>query len=337
MKVCIVTEGSREIGLGHITRCVSLCEVFARHGDKVSMVINGDGSVLPAAEVHHPDVFDWLSDRERLFGIVRLSDIVVIDSYLAGLDIYRRVAAEPVCAVYVDDVKRLDYPDGIVLNGAISAERIDYPKRNGIAYLLGARYAFLREAFRGAPVKKVSKKTGKVMVTFGGEDIRLLTAPIIRMITEDFPDIKVSAVIGSGFRNVPDIEALRADGVELHRAPDARAMRSIMESSDIAVSAGGQTLYELASMGLPTVCIGTADNQRTNISGWKEAGFIEFAGWHDEPDIIGNTSSRISDMLSESRRSDLSAAGQRIMDGNSVERIYERLLSFITKTGERLN
>ena len=52
---------------------------------------------------------------------------------------------------------------------------------------------------------------------------------------------------------------------------------------DLAISASGQTLYELACIGVPTIAIGIIDNQKNNIKNWINQGFIEYAGcWNDE-------------------------------------------------------
>lgn len=49
---------------------------------------------------------------------------------------------------------------------------------------------------------------------------------------------------------------------------DAEHMKTLMLESDVAISAGGQTLYELASVGLPTIAIQVVDNQSEDISGF---------------------------------------------------------------------
>ena len=61
-----------------------------------------------------------------------------------------------------------------------------------------------------------------------------------------------------------------------------------MGQVDLAVSAAGQTLYELAQMGVPTIAIQVADNQKDNIEGWLKAGFIHFAGEWDDAKLVEN-------------------------------------------------
>ena len=45
MKVYILTEGGYDIGIGHVTRCLSLYQAFEVKGIKPFFIINGDETV----------------------------------------------------------------------------------------------------------------------------------------------------------------------------------------------------------------------------------------------------------------------------------------------------
>jgi spore coat polysaccharide biosynthesis predicted glycosyltransferase SpsG len=75
-----------------------------------------------------------------LFEEIGEADVALVDSYLADRKLYEEVYGMVHCAVYFDDTQRLDYPKGIVINGAIGAEKRRYPKREGVTYSLGIDY-----------------------------------------------------------------------------------------------------------------------------------------------------------------------------------------------------
>ncbi|MBN2452656.1 MAG: UDP-2,4-diacetamido-2,4,6-trideoxy-beta-L-altropyranose hydrolase [Candidatus Omnitrophica bacterium] len=337
MKVGIITEGSASIGFGHITRCISLYEVFEDNGDEPFFIINGDEAVADLVSGKRLHVFDWINEADRFFGYVRDSDMVILDSYLAGRSFYKRVSDEAGCAVYIDDFKRMDYPKGVVLNGAISSEKLGYPKREEMSYILGAQYAFLRSEFRKAPKKDIPALPETALITFGGEDMRRMTPRVLEMFRSGFPELSVLVIVGKGFKEVGRIEQLTGNGVELIYHPDARAMRDAMGKADISISAGGQTLYELASMGVPTVGIGVADNQKVNLSGWEAAGFMTFAGWHDDPEIIENVRRCVMGLMPRQERRRCSEIGQRIIDGKSPDRAYSALNKILLERGDGPN
>jgi spore coat polysaccharide biosynthesis predicted glycosyltransferase SpsG len=326
MKTVIITEGSSTIGFGHITRCLSIYEVFEEHGDEAVCVVNGDAAVSCLVDGRRAYVFDWMKEEKRLFGYLEGSDIVIVDSYMAGREFYEAVSGRCPCPVYIDDMKRIDYPEGVVLNGSVSSEKLGYPELKGSVYLLGAQYAFIRKEFRDAPAKKITPEAGSALVTFGGDDIRQMTVPVVKMLLGHFPRYTVDVIVGRGFKDIAAIERLSGDRVRPTFYPDAARMKRSMAEADIAVSGGGQTLYELARMGVPTVGIGVADNQKVNLQGWEEEGFVSFAGWYDDPDVIAKTALAIEETVPYDVRLKRSEAGRRIMDGKSMERLYRAVV-----------
>ena len=51
-----------------------------------------------------------------------------------------------------------------------------------------------------------------------------------------------------------------------------------MRDSDIAVTAGGSTMYELSALGVPMVCFSFVDNQERIVEGFVERGLVGFGG-----------------------------------------------------------
>lgn len=42
MKVLILTEGSEDIGLGHVSRCIAIYQALEKHKAKVELLVYGD-------------------------------------------------------------------------------------------------------------------------------------------------------------------------------------------------------------------------------------------------------------------------------------------------------
>lgn len=45
MNVFILTEGGKDAGLGHITRCISIYQAFEKVGIQAKLIVNGDEAV----------------------------------------------------------------------------------------------------------------------------------------------------------------------------------------------------------------------------------------------------------------------------------------------------
>ena len=221
MRVILITEGSKDIGFGHITRCTSLYQAFEEIGVLPDFIVNGDDTVADLLMNKNHKVINWLEERETLFNNLKDADIVIIDSYLANYEIYERISKLVKTPVYIDDNKRIDYPRGIVVNGTIYAEEFNYPNKENVIYLLGSRYILLRKEFWTASKKDIKDNIESIMITFGGDDYRNMTPKILKILTKAYPGVNKKVIIGKSFKNVEKIERLKDEKTECAYCPSA--------------------------------------------------------------------------------------------------------------------
>lgn len=327
MNVLILTEGGRDIGFGHITRCSSIYQAFEEKGFSPELIINGDETIQHLIPGKCCRLMDWLTNRSHFFDMIKPSDIVFVDSYLANRDLYEEISNRAGTAVYFDDNMRMDYPKGFVLNGAILAEQIPYPKKEDVTYLLGARYTPLRKEFWQVPHKLIRNNLETIMITFGGADIHDPIPKILKLLNDTYPRLIKKIIVLQSFQNIEDIERLKDSHCVPVYHPNAAEMKKIMLESDIAISAGGQTLCELARMGVPTIAVTIADNQLNHVRGWETIGFVEYAGQWDKDRVIDTISQKIHLLKSKSLRQRKYKVGQKAVDGMGSSRIVREVLS----------
>jgi len=326
MKVFIITEGGKNIGFGHITRCLSLYQAFEERGTLPKFIINGDDNIEYLLKDVNYQIFNWLDERNKLFEIIKDSDIAIIDSYLADISFYNALSGLVKIPVYIDDNKRLNYPDGVVANGNIHAEKLNYPKKGGITYLLGTKYTHLRKEFWEIPEKKIKENIESIMVTFGGDDAKNMTPKILKFLCNSYPNLKKNIIIGKAFKNIDKIKKESDKNTKLIYYPNAEEIKEIMLESDMAISAGGQTLYELARVGIPTVGVCIADNQLGSIKEWEKSGFLEYAGLYNKDNIIKEINKLLKNLESIKIRESKSKIGREFVDGKGSIRIIKTLL-----------
>jgi len=207
----------------------------------------------------------------------------------------------------IDDDSRIDYPKGIVVNPSIYGDKLRYPKKEDVKYLLGKDYIILRREFWDVPEKIINKEVRNILVTFGGISKRKMRNEIIEYLNSRF---NFNFTVVNPWEN--KLTALQ--------------MLGLMLKADICVSAGGQTTYELARMGVPTIGICFFENQRLNLEGWQEKGYIEYIGWCNEKDLLKKIEDAIIKLESHKERIRRSQIGRNYVDGKGVKRIVYKIV-----------
>lgn len=337
MSILILTEGGRKYGFGHITRCMAIYQAIEEIANSPEFIVNGDETIHDMLKNKNYRIFDWLNSQQQFLEGLKKTDTVFIDSYLAEPGLYEEISDRVKISVYLDDDIRIDYPKGFVINGGMQAEQMAYPEKGDVTYLLGTQYAPLRKEFWDVSAKPIRNNLETVMITFGGADIHNLTPRILKLLANSYPGLFKNVVIGNGFQNIEEIKQLKDDYTKLVYNPSGDEMKKIMLESDIAITAGGQTLYELARVGTPAIGICVAENQLRNIKKWSNLSFLEYIGWYDYWNIEHELISAIKHMENKQLRMNMSATGRKIIDGRGCKRILNAIELNKRVNGERAN
>ena len=322
--VTILTEGGHGLGCGHIMRCHSLAQAFEEKGIDVNFVVKGNDEVKDFLKNQEIKVVDWINDKDALLKILQDQDIVIIDSYLADLDIYKQISQSVKVPVFIDDNNRLDYPQGVVVNGSVYAQKNNYPVKDNVVYLTGKDYVFFRKEFWD--VKKKKEKTKEILVTMGGTNIKDLTARVLRVLIKEFPDFKKNIVIGNCFTGIEDIKKHKDKNTVFIDSPDGLKMKELMTSADLAICAGGQTLNELCLCGVPGIAIILADNQILNVQTWEEIGGVIALNSEDE-----NFEKNIINGVLKIEQDKIKLCPENFIDSKGSVRIIKKLLEMVNR------
>ncbi len=254
------------------------------------------------------------------------ADAVLIDSFAATPEQVERILQMNENVAFLDDFRRRRHRRGCVIDWTVGAERLAYPQRHpGVTYLLGARFCALRPEFCTRRAKREADHPESVLVSLGGSDVRNLTTPVVELLEREFPVLTRHVVVGGGFRR----SAAGAGGGEgrtlVHTSLDAAGMQALMARCDIAICCGGQTLYELASQGVPPVVISAVDNARDDITGFVDAGFAACAGSWDDGDLLPAVAGLVRELWPRATRECRAARGRALVDGKGAARLADAL------------
>lgn len=338
MTVFFRADGSQQIGVGHITRCLALAGQLKKSKHEVAFISRLYEQAIIARiraggfPVHIIPVES--SKEEDLEGTIAVTKggeekaVLVIDQYELDSAYQKTIKESGLSLVLIDDLAHGRCYADLVLNQNIYANDELYSVEPYTRLLLGPRYALLREEFAlwRRPSKTVPERARHILVTLGGSDPRNQTLKVIQAIASLHGNLEAIVVTGCGYAHHESLERYLADRQDrflLHM--DVDSMAELMCWSDLAVSAGGSTCWELACLGVPNVILTLADNQRQNSLELGRAGISVDLGWWEDVStevIAGSLQQLIED--AEARRR-MSEAGRALIDGQGVSRVAKAI------------
>jgi spore coat polysaccharide biosynthesis predicted glycosyltransferase SpsG len=329
MKVSILTEAGKNIGFGHLTRCIALYQALEEIGYKPELIINGDKSILNFVKDKDYQIMVWIKEQEKLREIAKNSDVVVIDSYLAPKSLYDNISNilslkpnpyhlshNPL--LMIDDYNRINYPKGIVVNPSIYGDKLDYPKNDQVEYLLGKDYIILRKEFWDIPEKRINKDVKDVLITLGGINNTNFLKKLLKFLSITFPNFNYHIITNSKLNLNLNLN------LNLYSNLSASRMLDLMLKADICISGGGQTTYELARVGVLTIGICFADNQINNLKYGNLSGYLKYIGNSNDDSLLSKIKDAFKEIMSFEQRGKMSSLGRANVDGKGAERIVKK-------------
>ncbi|MBR1853141.1 MAG: UDP-2,4-diacetamido-2,4,6-trideoxy-beta-L-altropyranose hydrolase [Lachnospiraceae bacterium] len=303
----IRADGNAKIGAGHLMRCLSIADAvrgleilfLCADEDSAKLVhdrgyragvlnmvqseleVNGDVKTGlefgMEAELQSSMRGGWCAWDQWIQGsdhTILVDNYAVTDTYLEKLHRYGKV-------FLLDDMQQAAYPVDGVINYNVFADvelyRRLYAGRQTECYL-GAQYTPLREQFWRAEYE-IRPEVRQVLLTTGGGDVDNIAGQILDEIY--VPEVIYHVLVG---RFSPHFakwqERMRLQpNVQVHY--DVQDMAGMMRVCDLAVTAGGSTVYELAAVGVPFICFSYAENQEALVEHVGRTQTAASAGaWH---------------------------------------------------------
>ncbi len=273
----IRADGNSQVGMGHLMRTLSVAGALRREGLEVIYFTAQEASgdvirergfeceVLGTAYDQMEEETVALVERIRAIGVTLLlvDSYQVTEKYLMDL--------KQVCPViYFDDMGEKVFPVSGIINYNIYGDALPYKEMYGeeTLLLLGSKYAPVREEF-GKVSYRVNPQVMTLLITMGGSDVLNISGALCERLLRVLPkDVRIKVICG---RFNPNFEALQkwaSSEERLEILSDVKDMWNCFGDTDIAVTAAGSTMYELATMGVPTICCYYVENQRRLAEGF---------------------------------------------------------------------
>jgi UDP-2,4-diacetamido-2,4,6-trideoxy-beta-L-altropyranose hydrolase len=323
MNAVFRVDASVVLGTGHVVRCLTLANALRDRGVEASFVCRlHDGHAcdlvtqagfevecLPltarygaAAGAVEEIVLlgaSWQRDAEETFAAIgggEISrDLLVVDHYAIDerwerivRPLFRRV-------LVIDDLADRKHVCDLLLDQSLH----DNPKArySGLVdpttrLFIGPRYALLRPEFEFITPTLRNGGLRQILVYLGGTDPTNETTKILRALQSLEPVwLKATVVLGRNERNALAVRRTAAGMPNVEVLSGTNEMARLMAAADLGIGTCGGAAWERCALGLPSLVVVNAENQRDDARILQQMGAIRHLGdasgtttaaWRDE-------------------------------------------------------
>ncbi len=246
-------------GLGHVSRMLSIAEVFDNKQDIVFIVNNLNDKHCSHIRDHHYSLIDIQSLNSKL-------DVCLIDGYFFRKDeiIFLRNRSNKI--IKIDD----------------HGYRYKYADRTVNFFCDGAENAVVSKKFFQNNFFKIKRNVSNILITFGMADnanATILTLEALRIIEKEIKaNIYISLPAKNKYYNKIKNSMFHKKNIKEVKEYRQEEFKNLLRDIDFSIGSGGITLNEILSMGVPAIVISTAENQNQKICNFFKKGLINYCG-----------------------------------------------------------
>ncbi len=332
-------DGNPQIGTGHMMRCLTLADEWRKQGfeavfytaEQISALIPQERNYI--CRVLGTDPKDMESELPILSKRLQADqiDLLLVDSYQVTVPYLQELSAQ-IKTVYIDDFGIEVWPVAGILNYNLYAPELGYAQRYSAdtMVLSGSKFALVRPEFQKQEYS-IRENVERVLVTVGGSDSLNIAGAIAAILrgAADLKDVDIDVVCGRYNSYFQGLKKMEKDVPNIRIHSNVSNMAELMRTADVAVSAAGTTMYELAAIGVPTVTFSYVDNQVIPAQAFAEKlGLTNAGNYIEGPDAVLTRIRNAVVELFESKksRSLLSTRLRSCVDGQGAKRAVEALM-----------
>ena len=318
-RILIRTDAAKELGMGHVYRSLAMAYALARHD--LTIVLSEDKPLGAEFFADYPFEVDTVkSDLEFLsYARKKRADLVVLDRLDNVAEFVTLLGG--FCKVVTFE----DLGDGAEVADLHIADMYENQRVAPERQLTGMENTVLAPTFESIRREAEFHDTVReILVLFGGTDPANLAPKALAALEQIGFEGQVTVVRGLG----ADLIDPKSFNLKLRVLSNVKNMPAIMERADLALSSAGRTITELASLGVPTICMAQNEKELTHTHVTTSNGVLMIGlGRLVSVETLG---AHISELIENNElRLRLHERGLAATSGRSNDRIVRRILKQI--------
>ena len=301
--------------MGDVWGSIALADECRKHSDEILFVISGgdDASAVIRGHRYQLRMAESVLAEQDVFRAFRPDVILVnkLNNNPAHIKALKKLAD---LVVTVDDAGE----------GAQWADL----KFNVLYHVPGAltdaQYIALRDEFQAmhGREKAIQPQVRQLLVMQGGSDTHGFTPRIIRALEQIELRPHCTVVLGPAFKHHAELqEAVDSSSLNLSIVRNVSNMAELMWETDLAITAAGLTMFELACIGTPSVVVCAEPFEVETAARLQKAGVVVNLGFGGDLDYAQVPKAVDALAAEAATRRRMSDYGKQLVDGRGCERI----------------
>jgi len=275
-KIYIRVDGSSEIGLGHLVRCIALAQML-KSDFEISFVCISIPDQTKEEILNLNFNLIIIEQEDEILNFIKTKDIVVIDHYKLDLNYHKKIKALHVKVICVDDIHDKEFDADLIINHAPGSDQKNYISGPDTKYALGIEFALLRPNFLKAAKQIDSKKYNtNIFVNFGVIDFLNLSEKVIDKLLTIECVSRIELVIGAANNNYSQLVSNYSNSkkINIHYSIAEEKIISLLKECYFAIVPSSGILFETIALGCFTLSSKYINNQDTIFNGFKNGNMI---------------------------------------------------------------
>lgn len=319
LHIVIISKASLETGLGHLSRCLTLHKAFIKQGVKCQLWINDHE--MPRAFLS--DFSFNVYPQNSAFNFDTDCDLCIVDLYCYETEFYKQLTTQAKNIVIFDD-NQFIVPHCV--SGVINVNAYANPQcyDTNAQIFAGLKYALIKEDFFQY---NWQPKQQRILVCTGGSDPEQQTKRWVQCALKQDNEM-VDVILGPGYEWENGRKWLMAQArVNCFEAPDCLA--KIASQTQLVVVAAGTLLTEMLALGMPSISITLAENQKSAAEYYHQNAATSYIGAFDQfsDQKLEDDIKQLSQ--STSKQQELSDQAKSLVKNNGAECLAQDLLNWV--------
>lgn len=266
--IAMIVDANDEIGTAHIDRCISLASKLVFHNILFLVKENHQLAINTLDKLNYS--FKTYEDYHELFDILnKFNSQIIVNDILDTSEEYILTLKEQDYFV----VNFEDLGVGMQHADVVFDDLYEHDMSEENVYT-GYKYFVLKDEFYYQPSKIIKNEVNKVLINFRGNDQQNLTEMVIDSILSTNYEGRIDVIVGVGYNDLEGLISKYESNPLIQIYQNVSNVSEFMFNSDLIFTSNNRSLYEICSIGVPTIVISQNDREASHTFANINNGFV---------------------------------------------------------------